>query len=259
MIAPPRFLMRLPFLQRLIPSVFKRYARIFLHRYTVERRMGALFLIDQLNSVDRNLLIKGAWESRQIEALLARINGLRRAGEPLVFLDIGAHGALYSILVAQAQPDARIVAFEPDPTNLVQLRANLFINGLLERIEVKDCAIGATEGTIPFHQATDANRGTSRMTEIAESERRRTIEVRVAPLDAVMDVSGSLLVMKIDIEGGEMLALAGMERLMRANRVLVQVESFGAQAGVVQAHLEARGFRLLETIDHDHFFLKGQV
>lgn len=257
MISPPAFLMRLPLLQRLIPSVFKRYAKVFKHRYLIERRMGVLYLIDQLNSVDRNLLIKGAWEPRQVKRLLELIGAEVRASEPMLFLDIGSHGALYSMLVAQAQPGAHIIAFEPDPTNLVQLRANLFINGMLERIEVMDCAVGDAEGTIPFHQATDANRGTSRMTAISEAERRRTIDVRVARLDTLVSAKDSLLVMKIDIEGGEMLALAGMDGLFAQNRVLMQVESFGERAGEVKAYLEAKGFRLLETIDHDHFFLKS--
>jgi hypothetical protein len=47
MFAPPSCLMRAPLLRRLIPSVLRRYAKLFKHRYSIERRMGALFLIDQ--------------------------------------------------------------------------------------------------------------------------------------------------------------------------------------------------------------------
>ena len=49
-------------LRRLSFGLFRRYAKTFKHRYVVERRMGVLLLLDQLNKVDMHLLCSGAWE-----------------------------------------------------------------------------------------------------------------------------------------------------------------------------------------------------
>ncbi len=259
MLSPPAFLMKLPILRRLIPSVLKRYAGIFKHRYSIERRMGALYLLDQKNSVDRNLLIKGSWEPAQIAMLGDLLKTTKKAGEKAVFLDIGAHGALYSIIMRQTGLFERVVAFEPEPANLAQLRANLFINDLLGKIEVLELAASDQRGKIPFFIASDANRGGSRMTETVVAAGNRVvgaIEVEAAPVDAVIDFSGGLVVAKIDVEGSELTVLKGMDRVIADNRCLFQIESFAPTDATLKARLGELGFRHVATRDFDHFFVK---
>ena len=257
--SPPAFLMQLPVLRRLIPSILKRYGALFHHRYLIEKRMGALFLIDQKNSVDRNLLIKGAWEPKQIETLKRLIRAHRRAGQPVTFLDIGAHGALYSIILAQENLADRIVAFEPEPTNLIQLKANLFINHLIGRIEVIDKAASDKPGRIPFFFGTEANRGGASMEEEHPvSELAGRTEVEADTLDNMVSVAGNLVIGKIDVEGAELTVLAGMEKTIAANRCMFQIESFTDRFAPLKARMEQLGFRYLETVDFDHFFLKDE-
>ena len=259
MFSPPSFLMNAPLLRRLVPSILRRYARMFKHRYVIERRMGALFLIDQKNSVDRNLLIKGAWEPQQVETLKALIAKHKRAGEKSIFLDIGAHGAMYSIIVANENLADRIVAFEPEPTNLAQLRANLFINHLLGRIEVIEKAASDHTGRIPFFLAQEGNRGGSRMTENEPEILIGKIEVDAAPMDAMVEFKDGFVTAKIDVEGSEMTVLAGMTNIIAGNRCLFQIESFDERFAELKSWLEARGFAHLVTVDFDHFFLKRAV
>lgn len=257
MISPERLIANLPILRRVIPSFLKRYAHAFKHRFVVERRMGALFLLDQKNAVDRNLLTKGTWEPRQLDELRRQIRVLKRNGEDVVFLDIGAHGALYSIVLAVENLVDRIIAFEPDPTNLIQLKANLFINGMLRRIELIEKAVGKTEGQINFYPADESNRGKSGTTLAAQNDRMKKIIVDAVSIDGLVSVSDSLLVVKIDVEGGEQDVLAGMEGSISRNRCLFQIESFEETFPTVLAWLENHDCRYLKTIDFDHFFYKG--
>jgi FkbM family methyltransferase len=256
MFSPPAFLMDAPLLRRIVPSVLRRYAKIFKHRYVIEERMGGLFLIDQRNSVDRNLLIKGAWEPQQVETLKDMIRKSRRAGESVTFLDIGAHGALYSIILAKEKLADRIVAFEPDPTNLVQLRANLFINHMLERIEVIDKAASDSKARIPFFVAKESNRGGSRMTEKEPEILDHRIEVESEPLDDMVQIEGNLVVAKIDVEGSELTVLKGMTKTIAANRCLFQIESFDDTVNELKAWMSEHGFVHQKTVDFDHFFVK---
>jgi len=219
--------------------------------------MGVLLLIDQLNSVDRNLLIKGAWEPQQIEALKRLICQHRRPSEPVTFLDIGAHGALYSMILANESLADRIVAFEPDPTNLVQLRANLLVNHMLTRVEVITKAASDEAGRIPFFVAKDSNRGASRMTEKEPEILDHQIEVDAARMDDMVDLKGGFVVAKIDVEGSELTVLSGMTNLISNNRCLFQIESFEDCVGDLKVWMNARGFEHLTTVNVDHFFLKN--
>lgn len=248
--------MRVRPIDRWIASAWKRWADLFKHRYSVEERLGALFLLDRKNSVDRNLLIKGAWEPRQIEAFTRLIRDLRGSGRPTVFLDIGAHGGLYSILFRKQDLVERVIAFEPDPVNVVQLRANLFLNGLLDAITVVQAAAAGSAGTITFHMAGEGNRGGSRMGEEGEATWVRKVEVETVRVDDVLPGAGAFVAVKIDVEGYELDVLSGMERILAENDCLLQIESFPDKAQALIGWMAARGYGLRETIVHDHFFAK---
>lgn len=256
MFSPENLIARFPVLRRIVPSVLRRYARTFKHRYSVEKRMGALFLIDQENSVDRNLLIKGAWEPRQVETLLRLINETKKSNRETLFLDVGAHGAMYSIIIAQHSLADRIIAFEPEPTNLAQLRANLFLNHLLHRIEVLEVAAHSQRGRIQFHVAKADNRGSSRMTEEGEANLERKIEVDAAPIDELVKFGGGLLVAKIDVEGSELTVLSGMSRLIAANRCLFQIECFDQNLDLLKARMAGYGFKVAAECEFDRYFVK---
>jgi FkbM family methyltransferase len=258
MISPPEFLMSIPLIKRWIPSILRRYARIFRHRFVVERRMGALLLIDQVNAIDRNLLTKGAWERPQLDKLKQLIRKYRQDAQKVTFLDIGAHGALYSIILAQEKLADRLVAFEPEPTNLIQLKANLFMNDMVDRIELIEKAVSDKSARISFYTATQ--RGGSRMTEHHHmSENAARIEVEADRLDVLVDVSDNLIICKIDVEGSELTVLAGMEKTIATNRGLFQIESFTSSFPALKTRMEQLGCVYLETIDFDHFFLKDGI
>ena len=93
MFATPLFMTRNRVLRRWCFSLLRRYAKLTKPRFVVERRMGALMLLDQRDKVDLHLLCGGFWEADRIEYLHKLILAARQ-GRRTVFLDIGAHGAL---------------------------------------------------------------------------------------------------------------------------------------------------------------------
>jgi FkbM family methyltransferase len=257
MLSPATLIERFPFLRRLVPSLLRRYAKAFKHRYLVEKRMGLLFLLDQQNSVDRNLLIKGAWEPEQIKTLRAQISVARHPDRETVFLDIGAHGALYSMMMVQEGLADHVFALEPDPVNLVQLKANLFINGMLNQITLIEKAASDAPGNIRFFMADSANRGGSRMTEAGDGEIANETIVEADRIDNMVPLKGVFVVAKIDVEGSEMKVLTGLEAIIANNTCLFQIESFAENEKILNTWMIERGFRHVSTIDFDHFYLKS--
>ncbi|MHB2166243.1 FkbM family methyltransferase [Alsobacter sp. R-9] len=251
---PPRALMVIHPLDRWVASLWKRWAELFKHRYSVEKRLGAFFLLDRKNSVDRNLLIKGQWEPRQLETFERLIRERRGSGRPTMFLDIGAHGALYSILFKQAGLLDEVIAFEPDPVNVAQLRGNLFLNGLVEDIRVIQAAASDAPGRITFHMASETNRGGSRLGEQGEAQWVRTVEVEAVRVDDAIPAKGAFIAAKIDVEGYELLVLSGMTRILAENDCLLQIESFEHKADELIAWMDGHGYGLIGKVVHDHYF-----
>ena len=103
----------IPFFGRIIRSIIIHYFRHTRLAYIVVKRMGALFLVDQHNKVDRSFLVKGEWEPQQISRLMQLINLHRPKNAPSIFLDIGAHGGLYSIILGKTEEFQQLFSFDP--------------------------------------------------------------------------------------------------------------------------------------------------
>lgn len=128
--------------------------------------------------------------------------------------DVGASVGLYAVHMAARA--ARVVAFEPDPTTAARLRENLEINGLAERAEINQLAIGDTPGELEL--ATDGLSGFAPVLSTAKLGRHsRTVKVRVETIDdLITEGKPAPDVIKVDIEGAEILALKGGKRLLSA-------------------------------------------
>lgn len=217
--------------------------------------MGLHLLLDQSNFVDRHLLFHGIWELDQVERLCKLVKEAQRVDQPTLFLDIGAHGALYSLLINERIECERIIAFEPVSSNLVQLRANLLLNDALSRVEVIEAAVGESEGVMRFVVAVDENRGRSRIMTGAVESGEKVIEVAVTMVDRVVDCRDTLIVAKIDVEGAELSVLRGMSKLLAQNRVILQIECNQRSVRDLDAALSPFGLRRVDEIGADYYYV----
>ena len=69
-----------------------------------------------------------------------------------------------------------------------------------------------------------------------------------------LEISGRTIVMKMDVEGSEFHAIAGMERTLRENRCYAQVELYFDRFEELKAVFGRLGYRYLRTEYIDHFF-----
>lgn len=171
--------------------------------------------------------------------------------------DLGAHKGGYSLLAAAA--GARVLAVEPSPANLPQLRRNVEASGLA--VEVLPCAAGAERGSgVLAFAAGAAHRGTLVLERGYES--REVVET-ITLADVVERAGGSLDLVKMDIEGAEVevLEAAPPETLARIGRLVVECHRRGGRAtddvGADLARLlESHGFAC--TYDHRRQLLAAE-
>jgi FkbM family methyltransferase len=171
-----------------------------------------------------------------------RQRGLRRLYAPFVaegdlVFDVGAH--LGDRSVAFAALGARVVALEPQPRIARWLRR--IVRGH-DRIEVREEAVGARRGT----QRLAISRRTPTVSTMSETWREsardlnrgfrsvrweRSVEVPVVTLDDLIAEYGEPSFCKIDVEGWEAEALAGLTRPLAA----LSVEFVAGQLQVAAA------------------------
>ena len=241
-----RSLERLPVLKRLIPGLRKRMAALsWAGDFKVVRSGKAAFLVNFRNYVDRQIAFYGDYETAQHDYFLGEMN--RRGCD--VFIDVGANIGLYSVLAALKDRPPRIIAFEPDPRNYDQLRANLLINNVSAAVETHRLAV-SNRASVAFRMASATSTGESRV-DAADPD---AIALPAVKLDEFLPLTGTTIFIKIDIEGHELDALTGMTGLLRANRCFLQVECFAERLGQVTAFLTHTGLTRQHEIESDRYF-----
>lgn len=135
-------------------------------------------------------------------------------------IDVGAYNGLYSLLVAKSVgEDGKVFAFEPNPFTFYWLNANIKLNKM-KNIKAYSFALGDFDGYIDFVCIFENNPGTSKIKQLLtkeyENENAYVIKVPIFRLDTLienryLDIS-FIDLMKIDVEGAELLILKGSRK-----------------------------------------------
>jgi FkbM family methyltransferase len=153
----------------------------------------------------------------------------------------------------------RVIALEPDPRFFSKLVANIAWNRC-EHVTALPYAAAARDGSLFFELCAQSgsNFGLSRVAtdRVAEGDQ---IEVPARTLDVVLDELdlATVHLLKMDIEGAEGFALAGLQRSLSAHRILrvllelhpTALKEYGYRVEEVFEHLASAGYRG-QVIDH---------
>jgi FkbM family methyltransferase len=208
---------------------------------------GMLYRCDLRHSIARETCLTGRYAPLETALMRACLE----PGE--TFVDVGANFGYFTLLGAAATgPGGRVIALEPDPRMVAELRSNIALNRL-ESVNVIGAAASDRSGAITLAGFTEAggNWGVSTIARPAEGA-EPAFTVRAAPLDTLLDEAevGEVGLVKIDVEGAEALVLAGMGHGLSAGRyrrLLVEFhpwhfDDFAAAFVVVNAELNAAGY-----------------
>lgn len=164
-----------------------------------------------------------------------------------VVWDIGANVGLFSFAAAAAAgPDGHVLAVEPDTWLVGLLRRSAALPGRRAPVEVLASAIGESTGVSRFCIAA-RNRATSHLAGYGHRAQVRAVQpVPTLTLDDLLAHAPAPDVLKIDVEGAELLVLSGGRRLLATARPVVVCEVAAANSAAVHALLTEHGYRVLD-------------
>lgn len=149
-----------------------------------------------------------------------------------IFYDVGAHAGFHTLLAARlVGPSGRVVAFEPHPANVANLRHHVTLNRA-SNVVVVEAAAADRSGSGSLEEGTNSF--------VARLSPDGRIWVDILSLDDYANQSGFIPnLIKIDAEGAEMLVIAGARALMRRLPTILvsvhRVEGIGDLSGMLRA------------------------
>lgn len=202
-----------------------------------EFQPGLRMQLDFRDMIHQTILLADLWDP-----LLTRlVNEHLQPGD--VFVDVGAHSGYFTLLASRRVGTAgAVLAIEPSPAVATQLRSNVRASEC-SNVRIEEVACSDLPGEAVLHVHAGGNSG---MTSLASSNAGAgpTVAVQCASLDSLYRKHnlGRVRLMKIDVEGAELLVLRGAAEMIRQAKPLIVIE--------LEPHLLAGfGFEMKDVVE----------
>lgn len=181
--------------------------------------------------VSQRIIREGIWEPSETKAVVDHV----KAGN--VVVDVGANIGYFTAILSKLVGDTgKVFAFEPHPHNFGILERTLKENAC-KNVNASNVAIADKEGFSKLFVSPN-NSGDHRSYDSEDG--RSSIFTIVTTLDAVLRGT-SVDFIKMDIQGGEGLALLGMNKILKKNpRIKLLIEFW--PIGLVRCGIEPKKF-----------------
>jgi len=159
-------------------------------------------------------------------------------------IDVGANSGLFALWFKQRFPEARVLCFEPFPTNYERLRHTIDTNNLAN-VDAFQAAVGGTarEDKLYIHPKNVGGHSI-----VTDSVGDNSISVEVKAIAQVIESLDGQVVdyFKLDCEGAEreILEATTAEHAQKINRVVYEPSPELYDVNSLEAHMSSLGYRV---------------
>jgi FkbM family methyltransferase len=221
-----RLLYRIPFLAGFLRWTLNRAAPLGLSRVEVAAGLLKGFALNLDMQIEKDYWL-GTYELELQDAL----QELVKPG--MTAYDVGANIGYISLMLARLVGEkGRVFAFEALPSNTERWQGNVDLNNLGERMQLFCGAVADSNSPLRFLVHASGGMGKAAGSAGRQNAYQDEIEVRGVSLDEFVFGQGNPPphIIKMDIEGGEVLALPGMRRLLQEARPGLVLELHGQES-----------------------------
>ena len=237
-------------LRRVIPSLLRIMSAFNFHQKI--QIMNFKILLYLASSIDREIFLKGSYETNQINYVL----NILSEDSFDYFFDVGAYIGYYSLVVNHLVKNT--AAFEPNNLNYSRLKKNVEINKFNISCHNYACSDKKAQRKLWF---TDKNkRGGSSVLTVDDQELKKYNANKIfyetincIKLDDLFELTNKKLFFKIDVERHELNVLNGALNLLLNNSVFMQIEIFPHLRDEILNFLNHKNFKLLKNINNDYY------
>ncbi len=215
---------------------------------TVRMKDGSLMTWDVRDAAEARAVLLGVWDDDLRNAVMTNL-----APNPVV-LDVGASVGAWTVPLARhLGPGAQIVAFEPVPANRERLERAIAANALAN-VTVSALALGDGTRQVDMwlrSSVSGAGSGTAAIVPAGGGH----VTVSMCPVDDWANGTdlARLDFIKLDVEGAELMVLAGAQHTVMRFRPLILAEfdpywmsTHGLSAADVRQWAAGHAYRLLQ-------------
>lgn len=215
-----------------------------------EIRDGLRLWIDLMDMGVGAGALRDNWEPDETKFVLGHLS----SGD--CFLDVGANIGWFTVLGAhKVGRSGRVIAFEPRPDLFARLRDSLAANGLQDRCELHNIALGEVDAIMSIAaNPEELNPGHSYLVKDDSIPNGKVLhKVPVKRLDDLI-VDRKVNLVKIDVEGAEAIVVSGALEVLRRDKPTIVTEFFpkwlrevsGVEPEIYLSKLRDVGYRIFE-------------
>lgn len=191
----------------------------------ITMRDGSAMRLNLASRTEQSVFWTGEYEP----GVLSRLATCLEQGS--VVLDVGANVGFYTVPLARAlkKMKGKVYSFDPIPGNCDRLRELISLNGLDDDVTLVPIALGEAEGEVVLwlegSDRSDTGNAVAVLGEVGGDVQGNTV-ARIRRLDDVAAELGinACRLIKIDIEGAELMALRGGIEFVRKCRPIIYAE-----------------------------------
>jgi FkbM family methyltransferase len=163
---------------------------------------------------------EGIYERTTLDLILSLVK------PATTYFDIGANIGLMSVPVLATRPEVKIVSVEASPIALDCLRRTHAAAPRREDWKIVGVAVGNGSGETEFWSAGGGQDAFSGIRDTGRGGPKQSLKVPLRTIDEIWRSCGSppVSVVKLDIEGGESLALAGASACVGTTKAALVIE-----------------------------------
>ena len=142
-----------------------------------------------------------------------------------IVIDIGAHIGYFSLIFAKlVGNNGKVFSFEPEPENYKILKKNIEINNY-QNVILEQKGVSDINNSVKLYSGSTSS-GSSRIYKPEQNLskfNKNTIDIQTIILDeyfSKLGLTNKINFIKMDIEGAEILALKGMQKILRESENL---------------------------------------
>jgi FkbM family methyltransferase len=171
----------------------------------------------------------------------------------MIIVDVGVNRGYFSLLFAKLMNDkGKVLSFEPNPTSCFWFRKSIQANRY-KCIKLFQYALSDKEGSAPLYCGTYS--GSSSLFPSLHTK-KETITVKTRKLDNVLKDEGidKVDILKIDVEGADLLVLKGAERLLKRQNIKLAMD-----VDVKSSQVRNQLFDFLKSCDFEVFSIGKEL